>query len=210
VAVSYAQAEGLWIKAGGDPSVAAIAAAIMFPESGGNPQAINPTDNNGTQSSWGLWQISTGTHATPDPNWADPLTNAKLAVAKYKGAGNSFRPWGTYNSGAYRRYLQNGVPPDMSAGGAGGVTGVPPGGFPDNGIQTVASGGALDPNTWITGIGNLLGQLGNYAFMGLLVVGGSVLVLIGLLMIIRDSSATSSSSTVLKLVGAGAIARRIP
>lgn len=206
MAISYAQAEGLWIKAGGDPSVAAIAAAIVFPESGGNPQALNPTDNGGRQSSFGLWQISTGTHAPPDPNWADPLTNAKLAVAKYKGAGNSFSPWGTYDSGAYKRFLQGGVPPDMSAGGAGGVTGVP-----DGGIQLAsASGSPVDPGTWITGIGNLLGQLGNYGFIGLTLVGGAILVLIGLIAVMRDSSPTNSTSSVLRLVGAGAIARRIP
>jgi hypothetical protein len=204
VGISYAQAEGLWIKAGGDPAVAPIAAAIVFPESGGNPSAVNPTDDGGRQSSFGLWQISNGTHTPPDPNWADPLTNAKLAVGKYKGAGNSFSPWGTYDSGAYRRYVQNGVPPDMSAGGAGGVTGVP-----DGGIQLASSGSLIDPSTWITGIGNLLGQLGNYAFLGLVLVGGSLLMLVGLLMVIRDNSAGASATSVLRLVGAGAVARKV-
>jgi hypothetical protein len=202
VAISYAQAEGLWIKAGGDPSVAAIAAAIVFPESGGNPSALNPTDNGGRQSSYGLWQISNGTHAAPDPNWADPLTNAKLAVGKYKGAGNSFSPWGTYDSGAYRNYLQGNVTPDMTAGGAGGIT---------PGVQLAsASGNPVDPNTWITGVGNLLGEIGNFGFIGLTLVLGAVLMLVGLLAVMRGSSAGASASSVLRIVGAGAIARRIP
>lgn len=204
VAISYAQAEGLWIKAGGDPAVAPIAAAIVFPESGGNPGALNPVDNGGRQSSFGLWQISNGTHTPPDPNWSDPFVNAKLAVAKYKGAGNTFSPWGTYDSGAYRKYVQGGVPPDMSAGGAGAVTGVP-----DGGIQLASTGGALDPSTWITGVGNLLGELGNFAFLGLVVVGGSLLMLVGLIMIIRNDSAGSSAGSVLRLVGAGAVARKV-
>jgi len=103
--LSFSQLEGLWIQAGGPKVLAPVAAAIALAESSGNPQALNPTDNNGTQSSFGLWQISNGTHAPPSASWADPLTNARLAVAKYKGAGNSFSPWGTYDSGAYKKFL---------------------------------------------------------------------------------------------------------
>jgi len=103
--LSFSQLEGLWIQAGGPKVLAPVAAAIALAESSGNPQALNPTDNGGTQSSFGLWQISNGTHSPPSASWADPLTNAKLAVAKYKGAGNSFSPWGTYDSGAYKHFL---------------------------------------------------------------------------------------------------------
>jgi hypothetical protein len=115
--VSYAQLEGLWIKAGGPPAVAPVAAAIAEAESGGRPDALNPTDNGGRQSSYGLWQISNGTHTPPSPNWADPATNASLAVAKYKGAGNTFAPWGTYATGAYRAYLNGSTTPDMNVAG---------------------------------------------------------------------------------------------
>lgn len=201
--ISYAQAEGLWIKAGGDPSVAPIAAAIVFPESGGNPSALNPTDNGGRQSSFGLWQISNGTHTPPDPNWSDPLTNAKLAVAKYKGAGNAFTPWGTYDSGAYKRYLQSGVTPDMSAGGAGGVTGVP-----DGGIQTVGNtSGVASPSDWLTGIGNVLAMFGNYGFIGITLVGGAVMMLVALLIIMRDSSNIAPAAGVLRMIGVSRVVR---
>lgn len=107
--LSYSQLEGLWIKAGGDKSLAPLMAAIALAESGGNPNADNTRDNGGKQSSYGLWQISTGTHSPPSPNWADPLTNAKLAVGKYKSQG--LGAWGTYTSGAYKQHLANGVPP---------------------------------------------------------------------------------------------------
>ena len=109
---SYAQLEQLWINAGGPAAVAPIAAAIAIAESNGNPNATNLTDNNGTQTSWGLWQISNGTHAQPVPNILSPAVNAQQAVAKYQGAGNSFTPWGTYDSGAYKADLSPGTSPD--------------------------------------------------------------------------------------------------
>lgn len=133
---SYAQLEQLWINAGGPRALAALAAAIAEAESGGNSAAVNPTDNNGTQTSWGLWQISNGTHSQPVNNILDPSVNASQAVAKFKGAGNSFAPWGTYASGAYRRFMSSSTTPDpnvpaasatltaasSSAGGIGGTT----------------------------------------------------------------------------------------
>lgn len=115
--LSYAQMEGYWIKAGGPPAVAPVAAAIGEAESGGNTDAVNPNDNGGRQSSYGVWQISNGTHTPPSPNWADPATNASLAVGKYKGAGNTFAPWGTYATGAYRAYLNGSTTPDMNVSG---------------------------------------------------------------------------------------------
>lgn len=115
--LSYAQMEGYWIKAGGPKELAPVAAAIGEAESGGNTDAINPNDNHGTQSSFGVWQISNGTHTPPSANWADPATNASLAVAKFKGAGNNFSPWGTYDSGAYKAYMNGATTPDMNVTG---------------------------------------------------------------------------------------------
>src|SRR5216684_1349787 len=98
--LDYAQLEGAWIGAGGPARLAPVMAAIALAESGGNAKAYNPTDNNGTQSSYGLWQISTGTHAPPAANWADPAENARLAVGKWKSQG--LGAWGTYASGAWK------------------------------------------------------------------------------------------------------------
>lgn len=114
---SYAQLEQLWINAGGPASQAPIAAAIALAESQGNANALNPNDNGGRQSSFGLWQISNGTHTPPAANWADPAENARLAVAKWKagsppGTGPNFRPWGTFTSGAYKANLSNKTTPD--------------------------------------------------------------------------------------------------
>ena len=116
---TYAQLEGLWINAGGPKSQAPLAAAIAEAESGGSSSAYNPRDTNGLPSG-GLWQLN------PAPsNWANPADNAAGAVAKYKGAGNSFTPWGTFTSGAYRRYLSGKTTPNLSvpSGGTAGPAG---------------------------------------------------------------------------------------
>jgi len=107
--LTYSQLEGVWIQAGGQKSLAPLMAAIALAESGGQTNALNNADNGGRQSSYGLWQISTGTHTAPDPNWADPLVNARLAVGKLKSQG--LNAWGTYTSGAYKPFLANGVAP---------------------------------------------------------------------------------------------------
>ena len=119
--LTYAQMMGYWIKAGGPAPVAPVAAAIGEAESGGNTDAVNPNDNNGKQSSYGVWQISNGTHTPPAANWADPAENARLAVGKYRDAGNNFTPWGTYDSGAYRAYLNGSTTPDMNVQGNPGA-----------------------------------------------------------------------------------------
>ena len=110
--LSFDQLKQIWIEAAAGTKYATAAwatlmAAIAEAESSGNPQAVNATDNGGRQSSYGLWQISTGTHNPPSPNWADPITNAHLAIGKLNGQG--LGAWGTYSSGAYRKYLPGGV-----------------------------------------------------------------------------------------------------
>lgn len=107
-AFTKAQLSQLWINAGGPSSVANIAGAIALAESTGFPNNNNYHDSNGrggSQTSWGLWQISDGTHGMPVPNIDDPQVNARQAVIKYRGAHNTFQPWGTYTSGAYRQFL---------------------------------------------------------------------------------------------------------
>jgi hypothetical protein len=54
----------------------------------------------------------------PSPNWADPATNAKLAVGKWQGAGRSFSPWGTFDSGAYKAYLSSKTTPQLNVPGS--------------------------------------------------------------------------------------------
>jgi hypothetical protein len=94
-ALSFDQLQQTWIAAGGDRAVAPLMAAIALAESSGVPNNMNPTDNGGRQTSWGLWQVSNGTH-NPYPNWDDPVSNAAIAVAKYRTQG--LPAWGTFTS----------------------------------------------------------------------------------------------------------------
>jgi Transglycosylase SLT domain len=83
--------------------MAALMAAIAEAESGGNPRAHNASGASG------LWQIL----GLPFPgNVYDPLTNAKMALAKFRSQG--LGAWTTYTSGAYKQFL----------GGAGGIAGL--------------------------------------------------------------------------------------
>jgi len=102
--------------------MAPLMAAIAMAESSGIAGNTNPTDNSGTQTSWGLWQISDGTHGWSyggDPY--DPVNNARVAIMKLKSQG--LGAWGTYTSGAYKTYLNGSVPPGQGpipTGGGGG------------------------------------------------------------------------------------------
>lgn len=119
--LSYAQLKGLWLNASKGTKYhsntwATLMAAIAEAESGGNANAQNDNDNGGTQSSFGLWQISTGTHTPPAANWADPSENAKLAIAKLNTP-QGLSAWGTYDSGAYKAYMHGATTPDPNVPG---------------------------------------------------------------------------------------------
>ena len=108
MAYSFSQLVTIWTQAAAGTKYASKAwaelmAAIGLAESSGRADAVNNADNGGTQSSFGIWQISTGTHTPPAPNWADPTVNARLAIGKLNSQG--LGAWGTYTSGAYRKFL---------------------------------------------------------------------------------------------------------
>lgn len=79
-----------------------LAAAIALAESGGVPNALAQTER---ETSVGLWQINL--LAWPKytrEDMSDPQKNARAALEISKG-GNDWRPWTTYTTGAYQRYL---------------------------------------------------------------------------------------------------------
>jgi len=119
--LSYAQLKAVWLQAAAGTQYAtnewaSLMAAIAEAESAGNENAQNDKDNGGTQTSWGLWQISNGTHSEVSPNWNNPVINAQLAVQKLDDQG--LDAWGTYTSGAYEAYLNGATTPDVN-----GITG---------------------------------------------------------------------------------------
>jgi hypothetical protein len=178
MALSYADLMGYWVKAGGSEESAPLAAAIALAESGGNPTAHNavPPDD-----SYGPWQINMlgsmgqqraatfGLRSYSD--LYDPLTNAKAAVAISSG-GTNFVPWSTYTSGAYRDYLQGGVPPNLNVTGGGGTVNV---GFP--------SASDITASLWMS-----ITLIGNYIFFALVIGGGVVMLYLGLMLLVRETS----------------------
>ena len=124
--LTYQQIEDLWTQAGGNPTEAPIAAAVAWAESGGTTDALH---TKAPDYSVGLWQINyygnllpgrTAQYGSPDALLADPLAQAKAAIA-ISGNGANWSPWSTFLSGAYLKYLL--TPPTAPTGG-GSVTGV--------------------------------------------------------------------------------------
>lgn len=181
----------------------AKAVAIALAESGGNPRAHNavPPDN-----SYGLWQINMLGSMGParrkqfglssNDELFNPTTNAKAAYAIASG-GKNFRPWSTYTSGAYIRYMSRA----NKASGNPDSSGIDSGGGTEQaGLNDVLSWPSgitdffefiTDPNTWlragmiiggailvgvalvqISGAGNAIGQVAGAAVD--FVPGGSV------------------------------------
>ncbi len=115
--LSYSQLKGVWLDASKGTKYhtnawASVMAAIAESQSSGDPLVTNPNDNNGTQTSWGLWQISNGTHSAPGADWGNPAGNARLAIGKLNSQG--LTAWGTYDSGAYKAFLSGKTAPDFT------------------------------------------------------------------------------------------------
>jgi hypothetical protein len=81
--------EALWDGAGGNPASAFTAAEVAMAESGGNPDAISPTDD------YGLWQINASNGALATLN---PYANARSAVI-LSDDGTNWSAWTTYRDG---------------------------------------------------------------------------------------------------------------
>lgn len=89
---SFDELEALWVQEGGSADAEYTAAQVACAESGGNPDALSPTDD------VGLWQINL-------PSWGAeastvPSVNARAAIA-ISDDGSSWSPWTTYTSGIY-------------------------------------------------------------------------------------------------------------
>jgi len=78
-----------------------VAEAICMAESGGHSNATNYNYDGSIDR--GLMQINS-CHGNTDA-WYDPATNIAEAFRLYQDSG--WKPWTTYTSGAYLRYLSN-------------------------------------------------------------------------------------------------------
>jgi hypothetical protein len=212
--LSLAQIEQDWVGAGGPPNLAALMGAIAMGESGGDPNALNPTDNGGKQSSFGLWQISNGTHTAPASNWNDPQVNANLAVAKFQSQG--LGAWGVYTSGAWKQYYADALSAASSlmlgqqtpaSASTPGSTANPAPSQPAGG-STGSSGGSsggranwFDPATWNAAWGDWWTN-----HPAGLVVGGLVLLAIAFALVMSGTTQTIVQTAPAVAKGAAAAA----
>jgi len=193
VTYSYAQLEAIAGQGGFPESMQPLMAAIAMAESGGNAAATNTGDNGGTQTSWGLWQISNGTHNQPVPNILDPIVNAQQAWAKYNSQG--LGAWGTYTSGAYKSYMQGQVPPDLNIGPpAGGGNGGGTGGAPGTSL--------LDPSTWFNEFLSPMSDVMNYVVWIAIASGGVILIGAGVFLLFRTTEGQAASGIAGQYAGA--------
>ena len=114
---SVSDMTNLLTRHGMSPENARILGAVGFGESGGRAgidtvqSGLDPNKSN--EYSIGLFQINHQAHGdklarrgwTAD-DLRDPDKNAQIAIEVFQEAGNSFRPWSVYQSGAYRNYLK--------------------------------------------------------------------------------------------------------
>lgn len=86
-----------------------IMTAIDGAESGYVPTATHRNSNGSTD--YGLAQINS-VHAgiLASGPWADPYANARMARQVWAEAGGSWRPWATYNSGSYLKFMPKAGP----------------------------------------------------------------------------------------------------
>lgn len=138
---SYAQGVDALKSVGMDRANARIGAAVATAESSRDLMVLNNTPATGDYSVGG-WQVnyygSLGPGRTKQFGSPRSLAlgglgrQAHAAFVIWQEAGDSWTPWSTYNSGAYRQYLH---------GGGGGTS--PPGGSPEPTVQEGSTGAAV-------------------------------------------------------------------
>lgn len=227
MALTPNQIAQLAYNAGFRGSALRMAVAVALAESGGNPNAYNPEDAAGTargSGSRGLWQIYGTAHPWANNDMAfNPVFNAQAAYRVYKEAGNSFRPWSTFNNGSAHRISQslrldlptgqidlaggNG-PGSLAGGGGGGVITQP--------VPTSSGGPQVQTETrnplvrllpepfenFLVGVASDPQGVKKTIAFGIL---GFTLLVIGLIMLIAQTSQAQTAGDVIKEAGGLAV-----
>ena len=139
--VTFAQCEDALKSVGFSPSDADTGAAIATAESTRDLTVLNNTPATGDYSV-GAWQINYygSLSSGRTKQFGSPRSLATAGIGRqahaayilWQEANNSFTPWSTYTSGAYKQYLQ----------GGGGST-APPGGSSEPTIREGSTGAAV-------------------------------------------------------------------
>lgn len=181
------------------------AVAVALAESSGNTDAINHNSNGSTDH--GLWQINDKAHAdliTKYGNINDPIANGRAALAVYKAAGNSWSPWSTYTSGAYKSHLTSANTSAAKDGANNDLTTIQS--FPNDETITATAPSPLSSMTsnltsGLSGITSALGTLtssSTWLRIGA-VVGAVLLVLVGVVFMVESNKDVQSATKIAAL-----------
>lgn len=188
-------------KAGWPESAIPVGVAVAMAESGGNPKAVNRKNRNGSVD-YGLFQInSVHGKLLKTGNPYDPVDNARMALAVYKGSGNKWTPWVAYKSGSYRKFFTGKAEGTASPGDDGGLLG----GITDTAGGIVGGAGeGIAGAASIVGTVGILGDPGFWKRVGiaLLAIG---LIITGVIIVFRQPIAAGVKGAV-NLVPAGKVA----
>ena len=135
--LSIGQVASLMQQAGFPSSAIPQGVGVATAESGLRSDAVSPTNHDGSIDR-GLFQINS-IHGKDPARLMDPLYNTQAAFEIWRSAGNSWRPWSTFNNGSAHivqvNALSDLLDPFGVVGGlnnaVGGVSGVA------NGVGTV-------------------------------------------------------------------------
>ena len=205
---TYAQLEGLWIKAGGSKAAAPVAAAVAEAESSGRSNALSSNPDGGTNV--GLWQLDTpggkgGGYSVSQLE--DPATNAAVAV-KGSSNGRDWSAWETYVSGAYRAYMNGSTTPDTNVPGGGGSGGTSATLTSTDPATCMISMPSVNLHVTSVGGGCLLSKTNARALLGgLIVTGGIIIGGLGVLILAAQgfgrSNAAQKAATVAAVIPGG-------
>lgn len=188
------------------------AIAIAKAESGWKWDAKGGPNSNGTYD-WGLFQIN-DVHKPSANVKTNPVANAKEAHRIFVAAGNSFKPWATYNSGAYKAHMkeaQNAVTALQKKGPAWERATVK---SLDSSKATMTDSAAQSQNVTDVGdaissvpnairaVGNAISsQFGKVAGNVLTIIVAVVLLVLGVVILLRGSVTDMATKTVRKALG---------
>lgn len=179
--LSFGELKAAWIRNGGNPAAAPIAAAVAMAESGGNVNAINHNSDGSIDR--GPWQVNS-VHG--DLSQTGDVDQAARAAIKISNNGANWNPWVTFKNGAFRKFLNakdsdtTGYLNESDTAHAveGGLNAIP------DGLKAIGAFLAklVDPKTWLH---------------VLEVVGGVILLVMGL-RVLTGNSALPPLSTIAK------------
>ena len=203
--LSLGQVAAFMQQAGFPTSAIPQGLGVATAESGLRTDAVSPPNSNGTVDR-GLWQINS-VHGKDPARLMDPAYNTQVAFELWRSAGNSWRPWSTFNNGtAHVVNTSYAINPAFNP--LGGLPSWLTGQVPGGPVPLDILGKGIANSTGLAslgkGVGVVIGTITSVSFWkraGVLFVGWIVL-LVGFVVLVSGSK---PAKMVTKAVAKGAV-----